>query len=129
MHDEGLDRLSIRTVRSNTSRVFFIRFLPFSNGCFLAITEHSNRIGSVCISISTTNKINTAKIIPSKYNPMFLSTISERISAMINGICLASLYLTTELCLEDMKAIMDEIMLMVGEGEGGDNNDQGQRSS
>jgi hypothetical protein len=128
MHDEGLDPLSIRTVRSNTSRVFIIRFLPFLNGCFLAITEHSNRIGSVCISISTTNKINTAKIIPSKYNPMFLSTISERISAMINGICLASLYSTTELCLEDMKAIMDEIMLMVG-GEGGDNNDQGQRSS
>jgi hypothetical protein len=40
-------------------------------------------------------------------------TISQRVSSMINGICLASFHSTKQLQFEDMKAIMDEIVKIV----------------
>jgi hypothetical protein len=58
--------------------------------------------------------VNTAKIIPSKYDSIFVNTISEKVSSMLNGICLVSLYSKTPLQLDDMKAIMEEIMSIIG---------------
>jgi hypothetical protein len=51
---------------------------------------------------------------------VFINTISEKVSSMINGICIVSLYSTNQLNLEDMKAIMGEIMNIVGEKQIGD---------
>jgi hypothetical protein len=45
---------------------------------------------------------------------VFINTISEKVSLMINGICIVSFYSTNQLNLEDMKAIMGEIMNIVG---------------
>jgi hypothetical protein len=53
---------------------------------------------------------------------MFVDTISQRVSSMINGICLASFHSTKQLQFEDMKAIMDEIMKLINvEGSRNDN--------
>ena len=131
MHDEGYDILTVRTITSEGKRTFLRKFLSFQNGCFISVSESLNRIGSISVSISATNKVNTAKVIPSKFNSMFVSTISERIASMINGICLISLHSLKQLEFDDMKAIMGEIMNLVEEdrhNENGDRRKQGKET-
>ena len=113
MHNERYDTFTVRNITSEGKRTFLIKFLSFQNGCFISVSESLNRIGSISVSISATNKVNTAKVIPSKFNSMFVSTISERIASMINGICLISLHSLKQLEYDDMKAIMGEIMNLV----------------
>jgi hypothetical protein len=62
------------------------------------------------MAISTSNKISTAKVIPSKYDSVFINTLAEKISSMTNGISLVSLHSRKQLELDDMKAIMEEVM-------------------
>ena len=50
---------------------------------------------------------------------MFINTISEKVSSMINGICLVCMYSVKQLHLDDMKAIMEEIMNLVGKEDEG----------
>ena len=60
-------------------------------------------MGSISVSISSSNKVNTAKVIPSKFDSMFVIIISERVSSMINDICMVSLHSTKQLQLGNMK--------------------------
>jgi hypothetical protein len=114
MQNKVSDRILVRPVSSEQShRTFLIKFLSFQNGCFISLTEGSDRIGSLCVSISSSNKVNTAKVIPSKFDSIFVSTISERVSSIVNGVCIVSLHSTKQLQLCDMKAIMEEIMNLV----------------
>jgi hypothetical protein len=109
-------------ITSQSGRTFYARYLSFQNGCFIALDEGSDALGSVSISISSSNRVSSAKIIPSKHDSMFVDTISQRISSMINGICLASFHSTKQLQFDDMKAIMDEIMKLISsEGIHNDN--------
>jgi hypothetical protein len=131
MQDEGYDTFTVRTTTSEGKRTFLIKFLSFQNGCFISISESLNRIGSISVSISASNKVNTAKVIPSKFNPMFVSTISERVASMINGICLISLHSLKQLEFDDMKAIMGEIMDLVEDRykENGERKKQGKETT
>jgi hypothetical protein len=131
MQDEGYDTFTERTITSEGKRTFLIKFLSFQNGCFISVSESLNRIGSISVSISASNKVNTAKVIPSKFNPMFVSTISERVASMINGICLISLHSLTQLGFDDMKAIMGEIMNLVEDrhNENGERKKQGKETT
>ena len=131
MQDEGYDTITERTITSEGKRTFLIKFLSFQNGCFISVSESLNRIGSISVSISASNKVNTAKVIPSKFNPMFVSTISERVASMINGICLISLHSLTQLGFDDMKAIMGEIMNLVEDrhNENGERKKQGKETT
>jgi hypothetical protein len=115
MQDEGFNGLVVRTVMSPSRRTFLIKFLSFQNGCFIALVEGSNKIGSISVSISSSNKINTAKVIPSKFDSMFVNTISERVSSLINGICVVSFDSIKQLQLDDMKEIMGYIMNLIEE--------------
>ena len=115
MQDEGFNGLVVRTVISPSRRTFLIKFLSFQNGCFIALVEGSNKIGSISVSISSSNKINTAKVIPSKFDSMFVNTISERVSSLINGICVVSFDSIKQLQLDDMKEIMGDIMNLIEE--------------
>ena len=109
--DQGM---VVKTLRSQSGRNFVVKYLSFSNGCFILISEDSDRIGAVSISISSSNKTNTAKVIPSKYDSIFISTISEMVSRMQNGICITSLNSIKQLTLDDMKIIMDQIRDLIG---------------
>ena len=131
MQDEGYDTFTERTITSEGKRTFLIKFLSFQNGCFISVSESLNRIGSISVSISASNKVNTAKVIPSKFNPMFVSTISERVASMINGICLISLHSLTQLGFDDMKAIMGEITNLVEDrrNENGERKKQGKETT
>ncbi len=125
MQSQGSNALILRTVRSKSTRIFVIKFLPFVNGRFIAISEGSDRIGSICVSIKSYNKVNTAKVIPSKSDSMFISTLSERISSMINGISVISLHSSKQLNLDDMRAIIEELMNLIKmEGNESDNQDE-----
>jgi hypothetical protein len=97
------------TLKSQSGRNFVIKYIPVSNGCFILISEDSDQIGAISVSVSSSNKSNTAKVIPSKYDSIFLNTVSEMVSKMKNGICITSLHSTKQLTLEDMKIIMDHI--------------------
>ncbi|HEY7735108.1 MAG TPA: hypothetical protein VIB07_09980 [Nitrososphaera sp.] len=112
---DGSDVPESRIIRSDTQRNFGLQSLFFQNGCFIIISEDQPRIGALSVSIGAAGgKVNTAKIIPSKYDSIFINTISEKVSSMLNGICLVSLHSKTPLQLDDMKAIMEEIMSIVG---------------
>lgn len=125
MQSQGSNALILRTVRSESTRIFVIKFLPFVNGRFIAIAEGSDKIGSICVSIKSYNKVNTAKVIPSKSDSMFISTLSERISSMINGISVISLHSSKQLNLDDMRAIIGEIMNLIKmEGNESDNQNE-----
>ena len=124
MQDEGSEALILRTVRAPSTRIFLIKFLSFQNGCFIIVAEDSNRIGSIYVSIASANKVTTAKVIPCKYDSIFINTISERISTMINGICLVCMHSVKNLHLDDMKAIMGEIMNLIGKKDEGNYNRQ-----
>jgi hypothetical protein len=103
-----------KTISSGTGRNFLLQNMFFQNGCLFIVTEGEQRIGAISVAISTSNKVNVAKVIPSKYDSIFINTIAEKVSSMINGICLVSLHSKTQLQLEDMKAIMGEVMCVVG---------------
>jgi hypothetical protein len=110
----GKDGLVVREIKTESQRTFTLKCVSFENGLFIVVAEGANRIGSLTVSISSSNKSNTATVIPSKYNSMFVNTISEKVSSMVNGICVVSLYNAKQLNLEDMKAIMGEIMNIIG---------------
>jgi hypothetical protein len=110
----GKDGLVEREIKTESQRTFTLKCVSFENGLFIVVAEGANRIGSLTVSISSSNKSNTATVIPSRYNSMFINTISEKVSSMVNGICVVSLYNAKQLNLEDMKAIMDEIMNIIG---------------
>ena len=113
MWNEPDDKVG-KAVSSDTGRKFLLQTLFFQNGCFIIITEDANRIGAISVSISSSNKVNTAKVIPSKYDSIFINTVAEKVSSMTNGICLVSMHSKSQLQLEDMKAIMGEVMNIVG---------------
>ena len=108
-----------KIVSSSTGRTFFLQTTFFQNGCFIIINEGEQRIGAMSVAISTQNKVNVAKVIPSKYDSIFINTVAEKVSSMINGICMVSLHNKTQLQLDDMKAIMGEVMNTV-EAQKGD---------
>jgi hypothetical protein len=110
----GKDGLVVREIKTESQRTFTLKCVSFENGLFIVVAEGANRIGSLTVSISSSNKSNTATVIPSRYNSMFINTISEKVSSMVNGICVVSLYNAKQLNLEDMKAIMGEIMNIIG---------------
>jgi hypothetical protein len=103
-----------KVVSSSTGRNFSLQTTFFQNGLFIIIFEGEPRIGAVSAAISAANKVNVAKVIPSKYDSIFINTVAEKVSSMINGICLVSLYSKNQLQLDDMKAIMGEVMNIVG---------------
>jgi hypothetical protein len=102
--------LSTKIVSASTAREFLLNVHFFQNGCFVILTEGQPRIGAVSIAISTSNKVSAAKVIPSKYDSIFLNTLAEKTSSMINGISLVSLHTRSQLELDDMKAIMEAVM-------------------
>ena len=83
-------------------RLFSIRVIGMFNGYFISISEDKqHRIGSLNVSLPGSIGVNTAKVIPSKYDSVFLNMISERVAALTNGICITSLYTKnyTSLCV------------------------------
>ncbi|MEX0763570.1 MAG: hypothetical protein WDZ43_01505 [Nitrosopumilaceae archaeon] len=95
------------------NREFLVQLVPFDNGNFISITEGKEKIGAMVVSIGTGTRTNTATVIPSKSESLFIKMVSERIASISNGICIVSLNTQKELGLETMKTLMNEIMEIV----------------
>jgi hypothetical protein len=113
MEDEDKDNILVKNIQINDKRIIHIKLIFFENGCFIIISENSNRIGSVTMASSISNKVTSAIVIPSKFDSIFIKSIAQRISLMLNGICLVSLHIKTPLDVRSMKTIMGEILNMI----------------
>ena len=94
-------------------RDFLIQVLPYDNGNFISITEGNERIGTLVVSISSSGRISTAAVIPSRSEMIFLKMVSERVASTINGICIFSLNINKDLDLDSMKVLMNELMEII----------------
>ena len=95
------------------SRTFFLQIQKFENGYFISVTEGTNKIGSMVVSLATGPTPITTTIIPSRTESIFLKLIAERISTRMRGIALVSTFTQKELDPNTAKALMSEIMEMV----------------
>ena len=94
-------------------RKFFISSLSFENGNFVSISEGSQKIGSMVVSIGSGPSATTATVIPAKTDSLFLKLTAEKISTSVKGIGVVSLFAQRELGNETAKILMGEIMEMV----------------
>ncbi len=114
----SVERYLERIVKAD-DKDFSIQIVRMSNGCFISISEgSSHKIGSLNVSLFGSMGVNTAKVIPSKYDSVFLNMISERMAALIKGICIVSLYTASALDLKAMKLIMESITTAIGVSHG-----------
>ena len=95
------------------SRSFSLQIQKFENGYFVSITEGSNKLGSMVVSLATGPTPITTTIIPSRSESLFLKLIAERISTRMRGIALVSTFIQKQLEPETAKSLMSEIMEMI----------------
>jgi hypothetical protein len=112
---EGDSDAYVQRQVSSGNKDFLLEAHFYSNGCFISISEGERRLGAISVALSSSSNTSAVKVIPSRYDPLFANTIAEKIATMINGICAVSFHANSQLRLEDMKAIMGEVMHIVGE--------------
>ena len=95
------------------SRSFSLQIQKFENGYFVSVTEGSNKIGSMVVSLATGPTPITTTIIPSRNESLFLKLTAEQISTRIRGIALVSTFIQKELEPNTAKALMSEIVEMI----------------
>jgi len=95
------------------SRSFSLQIQKFENGYFISVTEGTNKIGSMVVSLATGPTPVTTTIIPSRNGSLFLKLTTERISTMTRGIALVSTFIQKELEPNTAKALMSEIVEMI----------------
>ena len=95
------------------SRSFSLQIIKFENGYFVSVTEGTNKLGSMVVSLATGPTPVTTTIIPSKSEALFLRLIAERISTRMRGIAVVSVFIQKELEPTSAKAIMTEIMELI----------------
>ena len=95
------------------SRSFSLQIQKFENGYFISITEGSNKLGSMVVSLATGPTPITTTIIPSRSESLFLKLIAERISTRMRGIALVSTFIQKQLEPDTAKSLMSEIMEMI----------------
>jgi hypothetical protein len=95
------------------SRSFSLQIQKFENGYFVSITEGSNKLGSMVVSLATGPTPITTTIIPSRSESLFLKLVAERISTRMRGIALVSTFIQKQLEPDTAKSLMSEIMEMI----------------
>ena len=63
------------------NRTFLLNMLNFENGTIVSITENSQKIGPMLISIGSGPVQSTSTIIPTKSEELFLKLLAEKISS------------------------------------------------
>ena len=95
-------------------RTFTLSVKSFENGCAVFVSEGPERIGSLTVSLSSGPAPVTTEVIPSRTESLFLRMMAERLGARARGIALVSVAARGELGGEAARALMSEIMEMVG---------------
>jgi len=95
------------------SRNFSLQIQKFENGFFVSVSEDSNKIGSMVVSLATGPTPITTTIIPSRTETLFLKLVAERISTRMRGIAIVSAFVQKEFEPSVAKGLMTEIMEMI----------------
>ena len=99
-----------KTITLKSKRVFLLKFIEFNNGCFVSLSEDLCKIGGLHVSVASNNRTQSARVIPNIRDPMFMKTLSEKISLMINGIVITNFNNKDPLTLTEMQEIMNEVL-------------------
>ena len=91
-------------------RSFLVQILSYENGNFISVTEGSENIGGMIISINSGPVPSTSTIIPPKSEVLFLKLVSERIAYTRQGMCLVTGNFEKALDKEITKQLMDIIL-------------------
>ena len=94
-------------------RKFQIQLLTFENGNFISITEGTEKIGAMVVSIGYGPCTSTTTVIPAKSDSLFLRMVSERIASTAKGISITSLNTQKNLGVNTVKVLMKTIMEIV----------------
>jgi len=94
-------------------RSFLVQILNYENGNFISVTEGSENIGGMIVSINSGPVPSTSTIIPPKSDALFLKLVSERIAYTRQGMCLVTgnfeKALDKEITKQLMNAILEEL--------------------
>jgi hypothetical protein len=95
------------------NRNFSLQIQKFENGYFISVTEGSDKLGAMVVSLATGPVPVTTTIIPSRSESLFLKLVAERISTRMRGIALVSTFIQKQLEPDTAKSLMYEIMDMI----------------
>ena len=94
-------------------RSFMIRIISYENGNFISVTENSEKIGGMIVSINSGPVPSTSTVIPPKSEALFLKLVSEKIAYVRQGMCLITgnfeKALDKEITRQLMNAILEEL--------------------
>ena len=94
-------------------RSFLVQILTFENGNYISVTESSEKIGGMIVSINSGPVPSTSTIIPPKSESVFLKLVSEKIAYVRQGMCLITgnfeKALDKEITRQLMNAILEEL--------------------
>jgi len=94
-------------------RSFLVQILNFENGNFISVTESSEKIGGMIVSINSGPVPSTSTIIPPKSESLFLKLVSEKIAYVRQGMCLITgnfeKALDKEITRQLMNVILEEL--------------------
>jgi hypothetical protein len=91
-------------------RSFLVQILNYDNGNFISVTENSEKIGGMIVSINSGPVPSTSTIIPPKSESLFLKLISEKIAYVRQGMCLITGNFEKPLDKEITKQLMNTIL-------------------
>ena len=91
-------------------RSFLVQILNYENGNFISVTEGSENIGGMIVSINSGPVPSTSTIIPPKSEALFLKLVSERIAYTKQGMCLVTGNFEKALDKQITKQLMDIIL-------------------
>ena len=91
-------------------RSFLVQILNYENGNFISVTEGSENIGGMIVSINSGPVPSTSTIIPPKSETLFLKLVSERIAYTRQGMCLVTGNFEKALDKQITKQLMDIIL-------------------
>ena len=91
-------------------RSFMIRIISYENGNFISVTENSEKIGGMIVSINSGPVPSTSTIIPPKSEALFFKLVSEKIAYTKQGMCLVTGHFEKPLDKETTKQLMETIL-------------------
>ena len=91
-------------------RSFLVQILNYDNGNFVSVTEGSENIGGMIVSINSGPMPSTSTIIPPKSESLFLKLVSEKIAYVRQGMCLITGNFEKSLDKEITKQLKDIIL-------------------
>ena len=87
-----------------------MQILSYDNGNFISVTEGSENIGGMIVSINSGPVPSTSTIIPPKSETLFLKLVSEKIAYVKQGMCLITGNFEKALEKDTTKQLMDVIL-------------------